>query len=73
MQHLKHPDSLINFIAAYGTHAAITRRDHMADKRAAALALVLGDGTTRRRQHRGSHTDRLDFLNSTGDWANGTG
>ncbi len=26
-QHLKHPESLINFIAAYGTHAADHRRD----------------------------------------------
>ena len=27
-QHLKHPESLINFIAAYGTHTAITGADH---------------------------------------------
>ncbi|MFP3498287.1 peroxidase family protein, partial [Pseudomonas sp. SIMBA_059] len=40
--HLKHPASLINFIAAYGTHATITGATTEADKRAAAVALVLG-------------------------------
>ena len=29
VQHLKHPESLVNFIAAYGTHAAITSRDDL--------------------------------------------
>ena len=28
VQHLKHPESLVNFIAAYGTHASITDGDH---------------------------------------------
>ncbi len=28
VQHLKHPESLVNFIAAYGTHAAITSQTH---------------------------------------------
>src|SRR5215831_17773292 len=35
MQHLKHPESLINFIAAYGTHQSITSVTTTADKRAA--------------------------------------
>ncbi|MGH8347006.1 MAG: peroxidase family protein, partial [Pseudomonas sp.] len=64
VQHLKHPESLINFIAAYGTHDSITLATTLADKRAAALALVLGGA--------GAPADRLDFLNSTGDWANVT-
>jgi len=64
MQHLKHPESLINFIAAYDTHPSITSVSAVADKRAAA-AIVLG-GT-------GAPADRLDFLNSTGAWANTTG
>ena len=34
--HLKHPESIVNFIAAYGTHAAITSATTLADKRAAA-------------------------------------
>ena len=57
--HLKHPESLVNFIAAYGTHDTITAATTLADKRAAALALVFGGA--------GSPADRLDFLNSTGD------
>ncbi|PBJ07706.1 hypothetical protein PS726_01828 [Pseudomonas fluorescens] len=59
--HLKHPESLINFIAAYGTHASITGADTMAAKRAAATLLVLGGA--------GEPGDRLDFLHSTGIWA----
>ncbi len=62
VQHLKHPESVINFIAAYGTHSSITSATTLADKRAAATLLVLGGV--------GEPTDRLDFLNSTGTWAN---
>ncbi|UVM03320.1 peroxidase family protein [Pseudomonas laurylsulfatiphila] len=61
---LKHPESLVNFIAAFGTHSTITAATTLADKRAAALALVLGGA--------GSPADRLDFLNSTGAYANVT-
>ena len=48
MQHLKHPESLINFIAAYGTHSALTAADvdTMAEMRAVAAALVLGGSAT---------------------------
>src|SRR5262249_16722807 len=63
--HLKHPESLINFIAAYGTHHTITDATTLVDKRAAAVAIVLGGA--------GAPADRLDFLNSTGDWANNAG
>ena len=38
VQHLKHPESLVNFIAAYGTHATITAATTLAGKRAAAMA-----------------------------------
>jgi Ca2+-binding RTX toxin-like protein len=64
VQHLKHPESLINFIAAYGTHDTITSATTMDGKRAAALALVFGGA--------GAPADRLDFLNSTGAFANVT-
>jgi hypothetical protein len=37
---LKHDASLINFVAAYGTHQSILDATTLADKRAAALALV---------------------------------
>jgi Ca2+-binding RTX toxin-like protein len=60
--HLKHEASIVNFIAAYGTHISITSATTMADKRAAAALLVFGGD--------GEPADRLDFLNSTGDWAN---
>ena len=44
VQHLKHPESLINFIAAYGTHAALIAADvdTLVEMRAAAAALVFG-------------------------------
>jgi Ca2+-binding RTX toxin-like protein len=62
VQHIKHPDSLINFVAAYGTHATINNETTLAGKRAAASAIVLGGA--------GAPADRLNFLNSQGDWAN---
>jgi Ca2+-binding RTX toxin-like protein len=55
--HLKHAESAINFIAAYGTHPSITSAATTADKRAAALAIVTGEGFT------GTEEDRLAFLN----------
>ncbi len=39
-QHLKHPESLINFVAAYGTHPSITSETTIAGKRAAAKLIV---------------------------------
>ncbi len=39
-QHLKHPESLVNFVAAYGTHPTITGATTLAAKRAAAKAIV---------------------------------
>jgi Ca2+-binding RTX toxin-like protein len=61
---IKHPASIINFIAAYGTHESITAETTLAGKRAAATALVLG--TT---QYLEAPSDRVAFLNSTGSWA----
>ena len=62
MEHLKNPESVINFIAAYGTHTTILAATTLVGKRAAAADLVLGGGT--------APGDRLDFLNSTGAYAN---
>src|SRR5262249_30479636 len=72
MQHLRHPESLINFIAAYGHHEAITSATTLADKRAAALLLVLGDGNDADGVtiNGVNYNDRFDFLNSTGIYAN---
>lgn len=58
---IKHPLSIINFIAAYGRHSLIVNATTLEAKRAAATLIVLGGA--------GSPTDRLDFLNSTGAWA----
>jgi Ca2+-binding RTX toxin-like protein len=63
--HIKHPESLINFIAAYGTHDTIVNATTLADKRAAASLIVLGGA--------GAPADRLDFLNATGAWADNGG
>jgi Ca2+-binding RTX toxin-like protein len=63
VQHIKHPESLINFVAAYGTHASILAADTLEEKREAAMAIVFGGA--------GAPADRLDFLNSSGAWASG--
>ena len=72
VQHIKHPESLINFIAAYGTHESILSATTLADKRAAALLLVLGDGSDANGVtiNGVTYNDRFDFLNSSGTWAN---
>ncbi len=62
-QHLKHPESLINFVAAYGTHPSIVAAQTLAAKRAAARAIVApqpGDVPP---------ADASDFLFGTGSWA----
>ena len=73
MEHLKHPESLVNFIAAYGTHpTAVDVADDLGrNARRGGHALVLGGGDDHRwryAQERRSrrYSDRLDFLNSTG-------
>src|SRR5262245_35432830 len=58
---LRHPESLVNFIAAYGTHPTITAATTTADKRAAAMAIVFGGP--------GAPADSFDFLHSQGAWA----
>ena len=59
--HMKNPMSVINFIAAYGTHSTILAATTIEAKRDAAMLLVLGGV--------GEPLDRLDYLNSTGAWA----
>src|SRR3954453_2764930 len=63
-QHLKHPESLINFVAAYGTHPTITSVSTIDGKRAAARAIVNPLPTDP------VIADRNDFMFSTGAWAN---
>src|SRR5690606_4857368 len=67
--HLKHEASIINFIAAYGTHSLITGAVTLQEKRDAALTIITGVST-------GGFAvpaDRLAFLNATGTtWSGGT-
>ena len=64
---LKTPASVINFIAAYGTHPTILAAGNsVADRRAAAMELVLG---TDQNGDGNVPGDRLEFLNGTGAWA----
>jgi Ca2+-binding RTX toxin-like protein len=55
---IRNPESLTNFVAAYGTHPDIAAATTVAAKRAAAQAIV--DGTV---------ADGSDFINGTGAWA----
>src|SRR5262245_50805404 len=74
VQHLRHPESLINFVAAYGTHSLITAETTLEGKRAAAFAIVIGVSVTLSDGRViDAPTDRLDFLNGTGAWANDAG
>src|SRR3712207_716400 len=59
---IRHPESLVNFVAAYGTHPSVVNATTVATKRAAAK--LIDEGGT------GAPDDRLAFLNSEGDWAN---
>ena len=66
---LRHPESVINFIAAYGTHVSIEAETTIEGKRDAAMELVFGvdlngDGVVA--------SDRLDFLNATGTYSGGS-
>ena len=60
----KHPESMVNFVAAFGTHPTILSATTVVDKRAAADAIVNGAGAA-------PPADRFDFLFSTGPvWSN---
>ena len=65
---LKNPASIVNFIAAYGTHTSITSVTSVEAKRAAAMELVFGTDMNGDGQ---VAADRLEFLNATGAYAGG--
>ena len=80
-QHMRHPESLVNFIAAYGTHSTITSQTTLAGKRAAAMAIVFGvdqtidpDGIPGNGDETvfATPADSLDFLNAIGEYAGGS-
>ena len=66
-QHLKHPESLINFVAAYGTHPTITSATTLVAKRDAARAIVDPLPTDVQ------PADAADFMFSTGAWQSNNG
>lgn len=64
---MKHPESLVNFVAAYGQHPSITGVSALAEKRAAAQLIVdppidAPSGSV--------PEDAEAFMGSTGGWAN---
>jgi Ca2+-binding RTX toxin-like protein len=66
--HLKNEASIINFIAAYGTHPLITGQTTVNGKRDAALTIITGNSV-------GGlvvPADATAFLNATGAWAGGS-
>ena len=75
-QVLKHPESLVNFIAAYGTHPTIASQTTLAGRRTAADQIVNGtilpgpDGTLGGLDDILPPTDAADFMFSTGLFAN---
>ncbi len=82
-QNIKHPESIINFVAAYGTHASILAETTTAGKRDAAFSLVFGTarpgadgillndpltGVDEAADNIAAPSDRLQFLTGTGGW-----
>ncbi len=65
-QHLKHPESLINFVAAYGLHPSITSETTLAGKRAAAKLIVDPADPT----NPAIPADAADFMFGAGSWTN---
>jgi hypothetical protein len=63
--HLKNEASIINFIAAYGTHALITGQTTIEGKRDAALTLITGVSVG----GLAVQGDAVDFLNGTGAYS----
>ncbi len=66
--HLKHEASIINFIAAYGTHSLITSQTTLEGKRDAALTIISGVSVG----GLGVPADAEAFLNATGGFAGGS-
>jgi Animal haem peroxidase/Bacterial Ig domain/RTX calcium-binding nonapeptide repeat (4 copies)/PASTA domain len=58
---LRHAESLVNFIAAYATHPSVTGATTVADKRAAAAALVAANDAILFAPSATSGLDNVDF------------
>ena len=66
---ITNPMSIVNFIAAYGTHASITSQTTMAGMRDAASKLVFGDSSLTAAEAIVFDAERFDFLGATGAFA----
>jgi hypothetical protein len=66
---ITNPASIINFIAAYGTHASILAATTIAEMRDAAAKLVFGDSSLTGQAAIDFDNDRFDFLSATGIYA----
>ena len=64
---LKHPESLTNFVAAYGKHPTILAQTTIAGKREAARLIVNPISPA---DLLASPSDSADFMSSTGTWVN---
>ncbi len=69
-QFLKHSASLINFVAAYGTHATIASALTLDDKRTAAVNLVTMGIDPLSATGDPAHIDAYNFMHSLGAYAN---
>jgi Ca2+-binding RTX toxin-like protein len=63
---LKHQDSVVNFMAAYGRHSTIKNATTLRAKRTAAQLIYDNNRTL----DPATPLDAADFVNSTGAWAN---
>lgn len=66
---MKNPASVVNFIAAYGTHETITSATTSEAKRDAAMNLVFGNSALTGQAAADFDADRLAFLNAKGAYA----
>jgi Ca2+-binding RTX toxin-like protein len=66
--HLKNEASIINFVAAYGTHSLITSQDTIEGRRDAALTIITGVSVGDLEVPE----DAVDFLNASGAYAGGS-
>ena len=69
-QFLKHPESLVNFVAAYGTHSSITSVTDLSAKRVAAGKLVQWGLDPASATGDADHQDAYNFMHSLGIYAN---
>jgi Ca2+-binding RTX toxin-like protein len=65
-ENIKHPKSLINFVAAYGRHPSIVQATTLEAKRTAARLIVSPDALA----GEVAPEDAVAFMNSTDAWAN---